>query len=259
LLIANQGDGNMDQRAQRANLIINANIPGVGGGSSRRVLQYLNRQNRDQYLWLYREGFKTIYGKFYKSLPIELNDEGDQFHGHREPGYFEREQFAVKSVSIQQYIENVNNMEEDPYNEIKISDHIFRNMNANQIVNNGIIITRGILSNRSQENISNDEKYYFIISQLANGGDLFERIMEEGEDNMDTIRNLFRQMVSSIQCLHNEAHVFHRDLSLENFVINNNGDDNKRIFVIDFGQAQIIEDGAEQVRSTGYFGKVSTI
>jgi len=263
----------------------------------------------NQYLWCYRRGHPTIYGTFYMGTKVQRIDRGGGGGGGNGddnalifalPNENQQMRFAIKWVSIQRYREKGMNMQEDPYNEIKIKSHICRFMRHDQIINSGIIIPIGVVSNETQVflqghgNISGDgdgddhQRYFFILSQLANGGDLFDAVTgsgdmdiagdgdadadADGDDNngdnrlMDivTIRHLFRQMVRAIHCLH-QIRVFHRDLSVENFVIHNGNDSNndssndQRIYVIDFGQARIVDpnDGDIFRHDNKYFGKPS--
>jgi len=71
-----------------------------------------------------------------------------------------------------------------------------------------------------------DEVNYFLITQ--NGGkSLYDHIKHASKSVIDRnewsnhVRILFKQMVDIIHFLHNIAHVCHKDISIENFLINN--------------------------------------
>ena len=237
----------MDNVSEPAELILDAKI---AGRTSQQILTF-----RNQCLWLYRRPHKTIYGCFCKGM--EVKKEKTVTFSVLQTNM----QFAVKLVSIQQYERTRRDLVEDPYNEIHISRHILKVLNDTRaIIQNGIIVPLNVLSNRLQNNIADEEKYYFVISQLANKKDLYDNVVEDNLSNdMEAIRRLFKQMVKAINCLHNQLGVFHRDLSVENFVLNNDGSGNDRIFVIDFGQAKVINRDIKQIpHDKGYFGKVST-
>ncbi len=129
-------------------------------------------------------------------------------------------------------------------------------MNPTQIVQNKIIIPLSTYSNRHQQSINDDQKYYFIVSQLANSGDMYEYISRNplSRNDMESIRCLFKQMVKIVHVLHEDLNLWHRDLSVENFVIHDD-----QVFVIDFGQAQIMDVAFEPetvLNNFTPFGKV---
>lgn len=252
----------MAQASSPGLLLLNANITDADPTNLDRILAILNNNNNNsnsnnnnhnnaQFLWFYHQGYGTIYGCFYRALRVQriINNGGgeDQGQNQDQDGYtFTVEKphrlIGVKSISIETYRrENeVDTQTEDPYNEIRISNHIRRNMrqNAHVITENGIIIPIGSVHNQTQEDIGGDHWGFYILYQYANGGDLFEAVVERdvfnGGRDVNAVRNLFRQMVRAIHYLHNDVHVFHRDLSVENFVLHRNEDeeDNSLIYII---------------------------
>lgn len=264
----NETIANMARASTPGMLLFNQDIEGAGPQDSQIILAMMGN---NQFLWCYRQGHPTIYGTFYMGAQVQridgggvegvnMGDNGGEItfvfrNGGQQP------RFAIKWVSIERYRENGMGMTEDPYNEIGIAEHMRRIMGDARITNNGIIIPIGVISNETQTDIGANQRYFFILSQLANGGDLFDAATgdafhnDDGR-NMGAVRNLFRQMVRAIDFLHNELRVFHRDLSVENFVIHNNGELDDRVYVIDFGQAQIINHGEETIlHDNTHFGK----
>ncbi len=263
----NETIANIAQASEPGVLLHNANIIRANRNGLSRIL---HRLNSNQFLWLYRQGPKTIYGRFYPALGvqrrIEINDgsgegeDGEAFAVIEQP----QRQFGTKLVSIEKYRRKNRGrmLQEDPYNEIRVLNHIRRcclsmpgMVQENSIRDNGIITPIGVVYDPMQEDINiGDEMQgnFFILYEYANGGDLFEAA---GLD-ANVVRNIFRQMVRAIHYLHNQLHIFHRDLSVENFVIHNDGGGD-RIYVIDFGQARII-DVREDIVFNDYvhFGKV---
>jgi serine/threonine-protein kinase RIO1 len=84
---------------------------------------------------------------------------------------------------------------------------------------------------------------------------IYKIFPDKGAALMDVgqIRSLFKKMVEAVHCLHTTFKVFHQDLSIENFVL-----DNDNIYLIDFGQALIIQNSQDLISHDGtMFGKVS--
>jgi len=83
---------------------------------------------------------------------------------------------------------------------------------------------------------------YFIFMELASGGELFDQVIDRGATAMDeaTARGFFCQMIHGIAYCH-LAGVAHRDLKLENVLLNQQG----VIKVIDFGLSHVYPRAAD--------------
>jgi serine/threonine protein kinase len=83
---------------------------------------------------------------------------------------------------------------------------------------------------------SADRHIYYIFMELASGGELFDQVIDRGAAAMDepTARGFFGQMIDGIAYCH-LAGVAHRDLKLENVLLNEQG----VIKVIDFGLSHV--------------------
>lgn len=218
--------------------------------------------DRDSCWWLYREPVKTLFGSFYSACkvcceyPIAIKD-GSVANQDTRPTFFVPEdttRLAVKRVSIDQYKKSGHEETEDPFNEIRIS-HYMREKLTTQTPQKGIIVPLRTFTNEFQSApIPESLRSYFVVSQLANSGDLFDHVNNRDLSNdIGKVKSLFKQMVMSVHCLHEELNIFHRDLSIENFVLHDG-----KTFLIDFGQALIIESGVELIHHNGrHFGKVS--
>jgi len=159
---------------------------------------------------------------------------------------------------------------EDPSNEVRIKDRILDIFGgdeqlARRIVldQNHIVYFDAILCNRGQQRPTNTTqqtdylfsnlraryhdmwKAYYIAYPLRGNMDISDFVANARRNRRpldeNRVKRMFRQMVQSIHYLHNTLHVYHGDLSVENFVVNENDD----VYLIDFGQAEIVQIDAE--------------
>ena len=77
---------------------------------------------------------------------------------------------------------------------------------------------------------------YFIFMELASGGELFDQVIDRGANAMpeEVARNFFCQMLDGVNYCH-LAGVAHRDLKLENVLLNSAG----VVKLIDFGLSHV--------------------
>lgn len=76
-----------------------------------------------------------------------------------------------------------------------------------------------------------DSKHYlFIVLELVTGGELFDRIINDGKFDEDSARHYFIQLISAIEYCHAQG-VVHRDLKPENLLLDNEGN----LKISDFG------------------------
>lgn len=62
----------------------------------------------------------------------------------------------------------------------------------------------------------------FIVLELIQGGELFDKIVREGKFNEELARFYFRQLVEGVKYCHNNG-VCHRDLKPENLLLDEHG------------------------------------
>ncbi|CAG9334218.1 unnamed protein product [Blepharisma stoltei] len=86
-----------------------------------------------------------------------------------------------------------------------------------------------------------DEKNYYLITELCSGGELFDRIINNGSFSEATAAEYLRQILSVLAYCH-ERNVVHRDLKPENFLLDTT-DPDANLKVIDFGTAQFFRPG----------------
>ena len=83
-----------------------------------------------------------------------------------------------------------------------------------------------------------DEKYYYLVMELVDGGSLFSLVTRRGVPPEWRIRHIFCELISALDYLHEELHIAHRDLKLENIILDRYGN----IRLIDFGLGNAFRD-----------------
>ncbi|TPX60237.1 hypothetical protein PhCBS80983_g01904 [Powellomyces hirtus] len=89
------------------------------------------------------------------------------------------------------------------------------------------------------------EEECFVVMEYAQGGELIEYIAARGHLNEKEARRYFRQIVSAMDHCH-LANVVHRDLKLENLLLNGERD----ILISDFGLGRTYRSDAEELMKT---------
>ena len=85
-----------------------------------------------------------------------------------------------------------------------------------------------------------DKANIYIIMDLCEGGELFDKISSVGHFDEQVAAKLFRNMMNAVNyCC--DRKICHKDLKPENFMFHNK-DDISSVKLIDFGLSQIFED-----------------
>ncbi|CAG8949591.1 hypothetical protein HYFRA_00007824 [Hymenoscyphus fraxineus] len=94
---------------------------------------------------------------------------------------------------------------------------------------------------------------YYIVTQLATGGELFDRICEQGKFTEKDASQTIRQVIEAVDYLH-DNNVVHRDLKPENLLYLSSNKDSDLVLA-DFGIAKML-DSKDEVLTTmaGSFG-----
>eukprot|EP01094_Clydonella_sp_ATCC50884_P025484 TRINITY_DN670_c1_g1_i1.p1 TRINITY_DN670_c1_g1~~TRINITY_DN670_c1_g1_i1.p1 ORF type:complete len:390 (+),score=108.39 TRINITY_DN670_c1_g1_i1:121-1170(+) len=78
-----------------------------------------------------------------------------------------------------------------------------------------------------------DEDEFYLVMELVNGKELFEKIVEKGQYSEKDSSHIVKQIVSAVQYLHEQG-IAHRDLKPEN-LLSAGDDENEVIKIADFG------------------------
>lgn len=119
----------------------------------------------------------------------------------------------------------------------------------------------GILKNLNHPNIIKlmevfeEGSEFYIVTELVNGGELFDRIVSKSHYTEKEARDLIKKLLETIAYMH-ESDVVHRDLKPENLLLTRDDDDGD-IKVADFGFAKRISDLQTQEVPCGTPGYVA--
>ncbi|MQL41428.1 hypothetical protein EI012_26330, partial [Escherichia coli] len=86
----------------------------------------------------------------------------------------------------------------------------------------------------------------YIVLELVNGGELFDKIAKNGRLKEDEARSYFQQLINAVDYCHSRG-VYHRDLKPENLLLDSNG----VLKVSDFGLSTYAQQENELLRTAG--------
>ncbi|KAI3423319.1 Non-specific serine/threonine protein kinase [Psidium guajava] len=105
---------------------------------------------------------------------------------------------------------------------LKITDQIKREIGTLKLLKHPNVV-------RLREVLASKTKIYMVL-EYATGGELFDRIASRGRLPETEGRKLFQQLIDGVSYCHDKG-VFHRDLKLENILVDSRGN----IKITDFG------------------------
>lgn len=94
-----------------------------------------------------------------------------------------------------------------------------------------------------------DARYIYLVMELCEGGELFDRLIEIGHFTEQQAALLFSQMLSAVAYLHS-INIAHRDLKPENFLFSTQCEINS-LKLIDFGLAKVVTPITQLTSKTG--------
>ena len=104
--------------------------------------------------------------------------------------------------------------------------------------------------------------WYFIITEYASGGELFDRIIEHGSFSEKSAAMVIAQLLDAILCLHANG-IIHRDLKPENILLKRSNEklENPHILIADFGTSKLASPSSSgrfetHLRATSYVGSL---
>ncbi|CAK9144505.1 unnamed protein product [Ilex paraguariensis] len=112
--------------------------------------------------------------------------------------------------------------------DLKITDQIKREIGTLKLLKHPNVV-------RLQEVLASKTKIYMVL-EFVNGGELFDRIASKGKLAEADGRKLFQQLIDGVSYCHSRG-VFHRDLKLENVLVDAKGN----IKISDFGLSALPE------------------
>ncbi|KAF9350345.1 hypothetical protein BGX34_001267 [Mortierella sp. NVP85] len=78
---------------------------------------------------------------------------------------------------------------------------------------------------------------YYLVFDLATGGELFDRICEQGRFTENNAATIMKEVIQAVEYLHSK-NVVHRDLKPENLLYENDKPDSK-LMLVDFGYGAV--------------------
>ncbi|KAK4530461.1 hypothetical protein CCYA_CCYA04G1318 [Cyanidiococcus yangmingshanensis] len=88
--------------------------------------------------------------------------------------------------------------------------------------------------------------HLFLVTEYADGGELFDYLVKRGSLEPDEARHFFRQIIEGVDYCH-QRYIVHRDLKPENLLL----DKEHRIKIADFGMASMLPPGSMLETSCG--------
>jgi len=96
-----------------------------------------------------------------------------------------------------------------------------------------------------------DAKRFFLVTELCNGGELFDKIQSEQFFSEVDSANIMKQVLSAVHYSHNK-NIMHRDLKPENLLMDSSGSvDDMRVTIIDWGTATEFVPGQKLYQKYG--------
>ena len=93
-----------------------------------------------------------------------------------------------------------------------------------------------------------DKKNFYIITELCDGGELFDMIVDKGSFNEDEAAWVMKQLISAVNYIHSNS-ICHRDIKPENILLDTKK--NNIIKIIDWGTARFFDKNKKMNKISG--------
>lgn len=103
--------------------------------------------------------------------------------------------------------------------------------------------------------IFDNKTHLYLVMDLVQGGELFDRIVEKGSYTEKDASDLIKQILGAVDYLHGQG-IVHRDLKPENLLYDSPDEDSK-IMISDFGLSKTEEDDSMMATACGTPGYVA--
>jgi len=127
-------------------------------------------------------------------------------------------------------------------------------LNSNKILPTLMMNELDVLKKTNHPNIMSvveileDENYYYVITEILEGGELFDRITEVQSFSEKKAAYILKQVLLAINYMH-KKNISHRDLKPENILLESKSIDNLEVKIADFGFASFFDpkDGLQTI------------
>lgn len=96
-----------------------------------------------------------------------------------------------------------------------------------------------------KELYDDDDEYFYMVMEIAQGGELFDRILKKKTYSEREAQKFMDQAISAVRLMHSKG-IVHRDIKPENFVYGSTHED-ACVKLIDFGFAQFLGTGKDKI------------
>ncbi len=93
-----------------------------------------------------------------------------------------------------------------------------------------------------------DKKNFYIITEICEGGELFDQVVKKGSFTENEAANVLKQILSAVNYIHSN-NIVHRDLKPENILLDT--EKNNIIKIIDWGTARFFEKNKKMNKISG--------
>lgn len=226
--------------------------PSAGGGNGQGQIP-IREEEEDRAYWIQRTLREAIYGRvLFATVLRRRNPQTQHPPGNSINADWEvtSEFCAVKEMSRQLIRKERDRLAEDPIKEVGAMQYLKRwhdykdgNAPAGSIPSKQAILETHVMM---PLDLLSDDRNLYSVMPYCDGGELFERLDMNERFAEDEARYWMHQVLTGLENLQS-AGVCHRDLSLENLLVHQNG-----ALIIDLGmclRVPLREDGASTLLS----------